>query len=222
MEILYEDNHIIVVKKPAGVPSQADITNDLDMISLIKEYLREKYDKKGNIYVGLVHRLDRGVSGVMVFAKTSKAASRLSEEVRTRQIKKSYYAIVKGKMEEKSSILEDYLWKDQKKNISYVVRENKKNAKQAILEYELMEYNEKKDISLVKINLKTGRHHQIRVQFSSRKHPLVGDIKYNGKPSENICLLAYSLEFTHPVKREKMTFEISPDKKGFWLDFNSL
>ena len=129
LEVLYEDNHIIVVVKPPNIPSQGDKTGDIDMLTIIKEYLKEKYNKPGNVYLGLVHRLDRPVGGVMVFAKTSKAASRLSEEVRNKTFKKEYLAIVNGKMEEEKGTLEDYLWKDEKTNTSYVVKNTKKNAK---------------------------------------------------------------------------------------------
>ena len=141
MKVIYEDNHIIVVEKLPGIPSQGDKTEDKDMLTIIKEYLKEKYQKKGNVYLGLVHRLDRPVGGVMVFAKTSKAASRLSEQVRNKTFKKEYLAIVNGKMENIKDTLEDYLWKDQKNNTSYVVKENKKNSKKAVLDYEVLMVN---------------------------------------------------------------------------------
>ena len=135
MKVIYEDNHIIVVEKMINVPSQADKTEDEDMLSIIKKYLKEKYNKPGNVYLGLVHRLDRPVGGVMVFAKTSKAASRLSEEVRNKTFKKEYLVLCNGKMEKEKDTLVDYLWKDEKNNRSYVVKKTKKNAKQAILDY---------------------------------------------------------------------------------------
>ena len=134
MKVIYEDNHIIVVEKMINVPSQADKTEDEDMLSIIKKYLKEKYNKPGNVYLGLVHRLDRPVGGVMVFAKTSKAASRLSEEVRNKTFKKEYLVICNGKMEKEKDTLVDYLWKDEKNNRSYVVKKTKKNAKQTILD----------------------------------------------------------------------------------------
>ena len=217
MKVLYEDNHIIVVEKMPNVPSQADKTGDEDMLTIIKSYLKEKYNKPGNVYLGLVHRLDRPVGGVMVFAKTSKAASRLSEEIRNKTFKKTYLAIVNGKMESESGEYVDYLWKDEKQNTSYVVKKGKKNSKLAKLNYEVIAYNEKENVSLVKINLQTGRHHQIRVQFSSRMHALYGDSKYHGRGAgSGICLWAYKIKFVHPVKKEEMEFEDFPPKEGMW------
>ena len=217
LEILFEDNHVIVAVKPANIPSQEDKTGDKDMLTLIKEYIKDKYNKPGNVYLGLVHRLDRPVGGVMVFAKTSKAASRLSEEVRSKSMQKHYLAIVNGKMEKEKDTLVDYLWKDEKKNTSYVVKEGKKNSKMAELDYEVLKYDEKEDLSLVKIDLHTGRHHQIRVQFSSRMHALYGDNKYHGRGAgTGICLWAYKLSFKHPVSKEEMSFEKYPEKTGMW------
>ena len=217
LEILFEDNHVIVVVKPANIPSQEDKTGDKDMLTLIKEYIKDKYNKPGNVYLGLVHRLDRPVGGVMVFAKTSKAASRLSEEVRSKSMQKHYLAIVNGKMEKEKDTLVDYLWKDEKKNTSYVVKEGKKNSKMAELDYEVLKYDKKEDLSLVKIDLHTGRHHQIRVQFSSRMHALYGDNKYHGRGAgTGICLWAYKLSFKHPVSKEEMSFEKYPEKSGMW------
>ena len=180
MKVIYEDNHIIVVEKMVNIPSQSDKTGDKDMLTIIKEYLKEKYQKPGNVYLGLVHRLDRPVGGVMVFAKTSKAASRLSEEVRNKTFKKEYLVICNGKMEKTKDTLVDYLWKDEKNNTSYVVKPTKKNAKEAILDYEVLGYNEKENLSILKIDLHTGRHHQIRVQLSSRMNAIYGDNKYHG------------------------------------------
>ena len=217
MKVIYEDNHIIVVEKMVNVPSQADKTEDLDMITIIKNYLKEKYNKQGNVYVGLVHRLDRPVGGVMVFAKTSKAASRLSEEVRNKTFKKTYLVICNGKMEKQKDELVDYLWKDEKKNTSYVVKESKKNAKQAILDYEVLKYDKQQNVSILRVNLKTGRHHQIRVQLSSRMHSIYGDNKYHGRGAgTGICLWAYELTFIHPTTKEQMTFKTLPEKKGMW------
>ena len=178
LKVIYEDNHIIVVEKPVNVPSQQDKTNDVDMLTIIKQYLKEKYNKPGNVYLGLIHRLDRPVGGVMVFAKTSKEAARLSEQVRNKEFKKKYLAIVDGKMENGSGVLEDYLLKNERTNTSKVVEEGTKNAKYAKLEYEVIAYNEETDLSLVKVTLHTGRHHQIRLQFANISHPLYGDVKY--------------------------------------------
>ena len=217
MKILYEDNHIIVVEKMVNIPSQSDKTGDKDMLTYIKEYLKEKYQKLGNVYLGLVHRLDRPVGGVMVFAKTSKAASRLSEEVRNKTFKKEYLVICNGKMEKEKDTLVDYLWKDEKNNTTYVVKPTKKNAKEAILDYEKLGYNEKENLSILKINLHTGRHHQIRVQLSSRMHAIYGDNKYHGRGAgEGICLWAYKLTIVHPTTKEKMVFTDLPEPKGMW------
>lgn len=217
LKVIYEDNHIIVVEKIVNIPSQADKTGDEDMLSLIKAYLKGKYNKPGNVYLGLVHRLDRPVGGVMVFAKTSKAASRLSEEVRNKTFQKEYLVICNGKMEKEKDTLVDYLWKDENKNTSYVVKPTKKNAKQAILDYEVLKYDKEQDLSVLKINLHTGRHHQIRVQLSSRMHAIYGDNKYHGRGAgTGICLWAYKLTIVHPVTKEQMTFKDLPEKKGMW------
>jgi len=211
LNVIYEDNHIIVVEKIINVPSQADKTGDMDMLTIIKDYLKEKYNKPGNVYLGLVHRLDRPVGGVMVFAKTSKAASRLSEEVRNKTLQKTYLVICNGKMEKDKDTLVDYLWKDEKKNTSYVVKKTKKNAKEAVLDYEVLKYDDKQNLSLLKVNLHTGRHHQIRLQLSSRMHAIYGDNKYHGRGAgTGIRLWAYELKFKHPVTKEELTFKISP------------
>ena len=169
LKIIYEDNHIIVVEKPVNIPSQGDKTGDLDMLTMIKEYLKEKYNKPGEAYLGLVHRLDRPTGGVMVFAKTSKAASRLSEQIRENAFHKKYLAIVDGKMESSHGHFEDYLYKNEKTNMSRIAKKDEKNAKLASLDYEVVKYNEEINMSVVKVDLHTGRHHQIRVQFASRR-----------------------------------------------------
>lgn len=217
LKILYEDNHIIVVEKLVNIPSQGDKTADLDMLTIIKEYLRIKYNKPGNVYLGLIHRLDRPVGGVMVFAKTSKAASRLSEQVRAKIFKKKYLVIVDGKLEKEKGVFQDYLLKNERTNMSKVVKEGTKNSKLAKLDYEVLKYDQEKDISLVKVNLHTGRHHQIRVQFSSRNHAIYGDKKYGERGQrQQICLWAYSLTILHPVSKEEMTFIDLPAKEKTW------
>lgn len=217
LKIIFEDNHIIVVEKIPNIPSQADKTGDIDMLTLVKKYLKEKYQKPGNVYLGLVHRLDRPVGGVMVFAKTSKAASRLSNQVREKTFKKVYLAVVDGKFEQPTGILEDYLYKDERNNISKVVNKDKKNAKFAKLEYEVLYHHELKDLSLVKINLHTGRHHQIRVQLANSGHSIFGDNKYGirGK-GKQIALWAYQLTIEHPVTKETLKFVDLPKKIGTW------
>ena len=215
LNVLYEDNHIIVVVKPINILSQSDITGDIDMLTLIKDYLKEKYQKPGNVYLGLVHRLDRVVSGVMVFAKTSKAASRLSDSIRKNEVNKTYLAIIHGKIKETDTFI-DYL--EKKDNFNTIVS-NSKTGKYSELSYELLEYNQEKDMSLVKVNLKTGRHHQIRVQFQSRGFPLVGDNRYGHDNYKEIGLAAYKLSFVHPVKKELMTFTHYP-KTSVFKSFN--
>lgn len=217
LKIIYETNHILVVEKPANVPSQADKTQDEDMLSIIKQYLKEKYQKPGNVYVGLVHRLDRPVGGIMVFAKTSKAAARLSEQVRTHVLEKEYLAVVDGKLQPDEGIMEDYLQKDEKNNTSKSVAKETKNSKYAKLTYEVLNYREDNNISLVKIVLYTGRHHQIRVQFSSRGHSIYGDQKYGTRGKQKqIALFAYRLSFQDPITKEKLTFQTLPEPKGTW------
>lgn len=217
LKVIYEDNHIIVVEKPVNIPSQGDKTGDIDMLTIIKEYIKEKYHKPGNVYLGLVHRLDRPVGGVMVFAKTSKAASRLSEQVREKQFQKTYLVIANGKMEASKGTLEDYLLKNEKANMSKVVKEGTKNSKFAKLDYEVLKYNEELDLSVLKILLHTGRHHQIRVQLSSRGNSIYGDQKYGGRGhGKQITLWAYQLKIIHPISKEEMTFTAIPDKSGSW------
>ena len=212
LKIFYEDNHIIVVEKPNNIPSQGDKTGDEDMLTLIKKYIKEKYNKPGEVYLGLVHRLDRPTGGVMVFARTSKAAGRLSEQIRNKQIKKKYMAVCDGKLEKNKDIWRDFLQKNERTNMSKVVSEGAKNSKEAILDYELVSYNEKTNLSAVKINLYTGRHHQIRVQFASRGHSLFGDQKYGIRGrGKQLRLWAYYLSFLHPVTKELMEFEDIPD-----------
>ena len=211
MHIIYEDNHILVVEKPVNIPVQKDSSNDLDFHTMLKNYIKEKYKKEGNVYLALLHRLDRPVSGIMVFAKTSKAAERLSKQIQNHIFEKKYIAVVEGKAKSKEK-LEDYLLKDNKTNTVKV----DKNGKKATLTYSLLSYQNSK--SLVEINLETGRSHQIRVQFASRNMPLYGDQRYNpnAKTKEQIALHAYSLSFLHPITKEKMSFTLPyPIRKPF-------
>lgn len=217
LNVIYEDNHIIVVEKMVNIPSQGDKTGDVDMLSIIKDYLKEKYQKPGNVYLGLIHRLDRPVGGVMVFAKTSKAAARLSEQVREKAFQKEYLVVVNGKMESQKGEWKDWLFKNERANMSKVVPEGTKNAKQASLEYEVLKYNEEINLSVVRVKLHTGRHHQIRVQFSSRGHSIYGDQKYGGRGhGKLIALWAYRLTIFHPITKEEMTFQVLPEINGTW------
>ena len=218
LKVLYEDNHIIVVEKPVNIPSQGDKTGDIDMLTIIKAYLKEKYNKPGDVYLGLVHRLDRPTGGVMVFAKTSKAASRLSQQVRDKKFHKKYLAIVDGKMENKKGTYRDFLLKNEKTNTSKVVKEGTKDSKEAVLDYEVLKYNEEINMSLVSVDLHTGRHHQIRVQFASRNHSLSGDQKYGTRGrGKQLALWAYYLSFEHPTKKEMMEFKDYPEPVGSWV-----
>mgnify|MGYP003301934672 CR=1 FL=1 len=210
INVIFEDNHLLVVEKPINMPVCEDESKDLDLLTCLKLYIKDKYQKPGNVYLGLVHRLDRPVGGVMVFAKTSKAASRLSKQVVEHRLDKTYLAVVCGKVPE-SGNLHDYLVKDKKKNQSYVT--DKVHGKEARLSYKRLDY--KDGFSLVEVHLETGRSHQIRVQFSSRGFPLVGDAKYNknhdGKTS--VALFAKRLTFKHPISKEVLSFELDKPKR---------
>lgn len=218
INILYEDNHLLVVVKPCNMPVCLDESNDNDLLSTLKVYLKEKYNKPGNVYLGLVHRLDRPVMGIMVFAKTSKAAGRLAKQINDKKMKKTYYAVIQG-IPLKKDTLTDYLLKNEKNNTSFVT--NDKQGKLAILNYELVK--SVNNLSLVKINLVTGRHHQIRVQFASRGYPLYGDHKYNkdfiSDNNTDIALVAKKLEFMHPITNEELKFEIDLPKKYPYILF---
>lgn len=209
MDILYEDNHVIVVLKSQNVPSQADESGDKDMLTMVKEYIKEKYNKPGNVYVGLVHRLDRPTGGVMVFAKTSKAAARLSEQFKNKEAEKTYFAVVCGTLKAKQTKLVNYLLKDEKNNIVKVVPMATTGAKRAELDYTVLE--EKDGFSLLKVKLETGRGHQIRVQLSTIGNPIYGDQKY-GKdmPKANLNLFAVELKFKHPTTGDTMVFRAYP------------
>lgn len=217
LKVLFEDNHIIVVEKSPNIPTQADKTEDIDMLTIVKQYIKETYQKPGNVYLGLVHRLDRPVGGIMIFAKTSKAASRLSNQVRQKVFKKKYLTVVDGKITPEQGTLEDYLYKDERHNISKVVNKDKKNAKLAKLDYKVLNYHEVKKLSLVEINLHTGRHHQIRVQLSHFGHSIFGDQKYGTRgQGKQIALWAYELTIKHPITNEEMIFRDLPKSIGTW------
>ncbi len=213
INVIYEDNHLLVVEKPINIPTQEDNTKDKDLLTILKEYIKEKYNKPGNVYLGLVHRLDRPVGGIMVFARTSKAASRLSEQVRNKTFKKTYNAVVIGNIENTGK-LKDYLLKDEKRNIVKV----DEKGKEAILNFKKLNF--KDNMSLVEINLETGRSHQIRVQMSHHGYPLFGDQKYNknAKVGEQIALFAKKIEFVHPTTNELLTFELDlPNRYPFTI-----
>ncbi len=208
--ILHEDNHIIVVLKPQNVPSCEDESKDKDMLTLIKDYLRVKYDKKGNVYLGLVHRLDRPTGGVMVFAKSSKAAARLTEQMKNGDFEKKYYTVVVGKLREERAMLTHYLKKNAVNNMVYVSSEAVEGSKKAVLEYRVLD--EKEGLSLTEVTLHTGRSHQIRVQMNAIGHPVYGDMRYGGVNAKkgHLALWAYYLSFSHPVSKERMVFRVQP------------
>lgn len=216
INIIFEDNHLLIVEKPVNIPTQEDASGDTDMLTLLKENLKIRYNKPGNVFLGLIHRLDRPVGGVMVFAKTSKAASRLSDQIRKREFEKTYLAVVHGKPE-KSGTLRHFLLKDAKTNIVKVVKDSELQAKEAVLNYQLLK--SKEDLSLVKINLHTGRSHQVRVQFSTIGHPLFGDQKYGAqvnKEGQQIALWSNEIKFEHPTTKEKLHFTIKPPNIYPW------
>jgi len=215
--ILYEDNHVIVVEKPVNILSQADDTQDADMVTLLKQDLKERYAKPGNVYVGLVHRLDRPVGGAMVFAKTSKAASRLSDVVRTHKLGKSYMAVVHGRPAKTNGTLTHHLLKDVRTNTVRAVAPGTPGAKEARLSYEVAGMSG--DMTLVRIELHTGRPHQIRVQMKTIGCPLYGDQKYGAdrnKPGQQIALWSVQLSFPHPTTKEVMEFRSKPPMEYPW------
>jgi 23S rRNA pseudouridine1911/1915/1917 synthase len=220
--LIYEDNHLLVVEKPVNIPSQADESNDPDLLSILKQDLKCRYQKPGEVYLGLVHRLDRPVGGVMVFAKTSKAAARLSAQIRDGGFAKLYLAVVLGLPENTQGTLKNWLLKDSCLNKVKVVSESQMGAKEAILDYQVIA--EREGLSLVRINLQTGRSHQIRVQFSAIGHPLYGDQKYGAdctKPGQQIALWSTQIRCLHPTKNEEMTFQSAPPNQYPWNLFNS-
>lgn len=231
-EILFEDNHLLVAVKPAGVLSQADITGEPDMLTILKKYLVESKNKPGEAYLGLLHRLDRPVSGIMVFAKTSKCASRLSAQIRERRVEKLYRAIVRGQPSDESR-LHSFILKDEEKNQVTVLHgthpDNSDRAKEAVLEYRKLGEAERagaggaRTISLLEVHLHTGRSHQIRAQLADAGFPILGDRKYgpdDGYFRGDICLESYKLSFFHPVSGEKMCFTLPLSANDPWNLFH--
>lgn len=235
LTVLYEDKEIIVVEKPAGIESQSARGIEPDMVSCLQRYLqRQKNRKKEKLstkeerlstisapYIGVIHRLDKPVSGVMVYAKTPKAASILSNQIISRKINKFYLAVVCGKLVDKSGKFVDYLWKDEKKNCSFLVDKSENRGKRAELSYEVLKtIKREQELSLVNVHLLTGRHHQIRVQFCGHGFPLWGDNRYNpdfssGKKKGSIALCASGLSFYHPENGKEMSFSVKPKGGAF-------
>ena len=219
LNVLYEDNHIIVVLKPQNVPTQEDESKDLDMLNMVKNYIKVKYDKPGNVYVGLVHRLDRPTGGVMVFAKTSKAAGRLGEQIKNGEMSKRYLAVLDGKPKQDGGKLINYLAKNEKTNTVLVVPQLTHNAKYAELKYKILDSNEQH--SLVDVDLVTGRSHQIRVQMKHIGCSIYGDAKYGTKSRNGkLALWSYYLKFQHPVTKQSMVFKVFPPlEETPWKEF---
>jgi len=204
--IIYEDNHLLVIEKPVNMPVQADKSGDKDVLSSLKQFIKVRDQKPGNVYLALVHRLDRPVGGVMVFAKTSKAASRLSNVIRQNNLKRRYLAVVHGRPNILKQTLVHYLRKNRKKNIVHITSSTHKRAKKAVLEYQTMQQS--KHLSLLSVHLQTGRPHQIRVQLSAAKLPIVGDQKYGleKRPGQQIALWAHQLTFPHTTTKDNDDF----------------
>ncbi len=221
-QVVYEDNHIIVLNKQPSQIVQGDKTGDICLVEMLKDYLKEKYNKQGRVYCGLVHRLDRPVSGLVIFAKTDKALSRLTKQIKDREIKKVYWAIVKGIPQQHEATLRNYLRRNEKQNKSYIVAEGTANAKLAILNYKLIGHSAG-GYSLLEVELHTGRHHQIRVQLAGMGCPIRGDLKYGYQRSNtdgSISLHARKLSFVHPVKKELIELEADvPDSDKLWKVF---
>ena len=221
VEILYEDNHLLVVIKPQNVPTQGDSSGDPDLLNELKAYLIKKYDKPGDAYLGLLHRLDRPTGGVMVFAKTSKSAARLSEQIREGDFEKTYAAVTVGKPN-RSGKVEHYLVKDEATNTVSLAPSSLEGAKLAVSEIETLD--EADGMALVKVKLLTGRTHQARVQLKALGAPIVGDGKYGGdklRPAPHLALWAYKLEFTHPVSGDLMRFIAQPPQEFPWTAFDT-
>lgn len=223
LEVLYEDNHLLVVLKPAKILMQADKTGDVSLLEIAKQWLIEKYHKPGNVFLGLVHRLDRPVGGVVVFAKTSKAASRLSIQIRERTIQKSYLAVIEGTLPETSAALTHYIKKRPGNRRVHISDQPMPDADFASLTYTVLETLPQ--YSLVQVELHTGRHHQIRAQLASSGHPIVGDHKYGAHqilPDKDLALFACQLGFEHPTRHENMFFQSPPPATWPWTLFSAV
>lgn len=220
MTVLYEDNHIIIVNKTASEIVQGDKTGDTPLSEIVKQYLKEKYQKPGNVFIGVTHRLDRPVSGLVVFAKTSKALGRLNEMFRVGEVKKTYWAIVKNMPPEPEGELVHYLVRNEKQNKSYAYDSEKPGSKKAILHYRLIGRSD--NYCLLEVDLKTGRHHQIRCQLAKMGCPIRGDLKYGfprSNPDGSICLHARRVRFVHPVSKELIEVVASVPDSNLWHAF---
>lgn len=217
MTVVYEDNHIIIVNKTASEIVQGDKTGDVPLSETVKQYLKEKYHKPGNVFIGVTHRLDRPVSGLVVFAKTSKALSRLNEMFKSSEVKKTYWAIVKQTPAETEGELVNYLVRNEKQNKSYAYDTEKPGSKKAILHYRLIARSD--NYCLLEVDLKTGRHHQIRCQLAKMGCPIKGDLKYGfprSNPDGSICLHARRVRFVHPVSKEQIDVVAPVPSDNLW------
>lgn len=219
MKVLYEDNHVIIVSKASGEIVQGDKTGDQPLSDMVKEYIKTEHDKPGNVFLGVVHRLDRPVAGVVVFAKTSKALSRLNNMFRDGEVHKTYWAVVQGKPDVPEASLEGWLTRNEKQNKSYVRQREVPGAKKALLHYRLLAASDR--YSLLEVILQTGRHHQIRCQLADIGCPIKGDLKYGARrsnPDGSISLLARRVEFEHPVSHQTVMAEAPVPDDNLWHD----
>ena len=217
MEVVYEDNHIIIVNKQSGEIVQGDKTGDRPLSDLVKDYIKEKYQKPGAVFLGVVHRLDRPVSGLVVFARTSKALTRLNKMFAEGEVHKTYWAIVKNAPKQTEGTLEHWLVRNEKQNKSYAYDREKPNAKKAILKYKVIGHSD--NYCLLEVNLMTGRHHQIRCQLSAMGCPIKGDLKYGAprsNPDGSISLMARRVAFTHPVSKQEIVVEAPIPEDNLW------
>ena len=220
MEVIYEDNHIIIVNKQSGEIVQGDKTGDRPLSDIVKDYIKEKYQKPGAVFLGVVHRLDRPVSGLVVFARTSKALTRLNKMFAEGEVHKTYWALVKNAPQETEATLTHWLVRNEKQNKSYAYATEKPNAKKAILKYRLIGKSD--NYSLLEVQLMTGRHHQIRCQLAAMGCPIKGDLKYGAprsNPDGSISLLSRRIEFIHPVSKERITAEAPLPDDPLWQAF---
>lgn len=225
MKVIYDDNQLVVAIKPANIPTQEDASGDKDMLSMVKEFVKEKYNKPNQAFIGLVHRLDRPTGGVMVFARNSKSASRLTAQLANGELQKTYFAVVKGVPKKPKARLENYLKKDEQNNKVAICAMTEVGAKKAVLDYEVLET--KDGLSLLKINLETGRSHQIRVQMAGIGCWLYGDAKYGqnvglNKKTTNLALWAGGLELRHPTEDKVLVFKVNPPDCAPWNLFKSI
>mgnify|MGYP001496253857 FL=1 len=223
MTVVYEDNHLIIVNKTASEIVQGDKTGDTPLSETVKQYIKEKYAKPGNVFLGVVHRLDRPVSGLVVFAKTSKALARLNEMFRNSEVKKTYWAIVKQRPPQDEGELVNYLVRNEKQNKSYAYDKEVKNSKKAVLHYRLIGHSQ--NYFLLEVDLKTGRHHQIRCQLAKMGCPIKGDLKYGfarSNPDGSICLHAHRVKFVHPVSKELIDVTAPLPSDNLWNGFEMI